>query len=354
MMSLKIYGQSEFRQSIQKKRGTMRLCQCLAGYLLVASSQAFAWGADGHQVAGAIADRLIAGSHAATQVNTILGGISLQDAGVWADCAKGIDPKKDYTYQTRGEYPKCKIYETPQMEAEMSDFVRRNDTNCALKPGAGSCHRQYHYTDVAIQHARYDRKYFGTRNDDIVGAMAAAIHALMGDPTPAPFNFKDSREALRVLVHYVGDIHQPLHVGAVYLDDAGRRVNPDAGAFDGQADTRGGGRIKLDGTGGNLHTLWDDIPPSLTVSHLNAAMLKQAKAVPETDGPVFDWPTRWADDTIVIARQAFAGLTFGNLQNGNWNATLPAEYGSTKDRIQKEQLVKAGTRLAELLRTLWP
>ncbi|WP_409362753.1 S1/P1 nuclease [Bradyrhizobium sp. CIR18] len=32
---------------------------------------------------------------------------------------------------------------------------------------------------------------------------------------------KDKKEALFVLSHLVGDLHQPLHVGAVYLDSAG-------------------------------------------------------------------------------------------------------------------------------------
>jgi len=34
------------------------------------------------------------------------------------------------------------------------------------------------------------------------------------------------------LAHYVGDIHRPLHVGAVYLDALGKPVNPNVGTFD--------------------------------------------------------------------------------------------------------------------------
>jgi hypothetical protein len=33
---------------------------------------------------------------------------------------------------------------------------------------------------------------------------------------------------------------QPLHVGVIYLDAAGREVNPDIGAFDKNSETAGG------------------------------------------------------------------------------------------------------------------
>ncbi len=334
----------------------MRLRQsllCCWFSILIASSQAFGWGPDGHHTVGAIADRLIAGSHAATEIKMILGGLSLEDASVWADCAKGIDPRKNYTYQTEGQYPECKIYETPALEAEMSDFVRRNDKNCVPKPGEESCHKQYHYTDVAIQHDHYDRNFVGTRDDDIVAAISAATHVLKGDSAPAPFSFKNKREALLVLTHYVGDIHQPLHVGAVFLDTKGKRVNPDAGTFDQNTSTRGGNEITVIGKNHNLHALWDGIPASLTVSHVNAALIKQAAAIPSTDGQLFDWPTHWADDTLGVARQAFKGLKFSNQQNGHWSTTLPAKYCKWMYDIKKKQLVKAGAHLAQLLQTIW-
>lgn len=80
----------------------------------------------------------------------------------------------------------------------MSDFVRRNDTNCSTKPGKGACHNEYHYTDVAIQHDHYDKSFVGTRDDDVVGAVVAATHVLKGEPATAPFNIKNKREALPV------------------------------------------------------------------------------------------------------------------------------------------------------------
>jgi hypothetical protein len=320
---------------------------------------AWAWGPDGHHTVGAIADQLIAGSHAAANVNALLNGLSLQDAAVWADCAKAIDPNKNYRYRSPGHYPECAIYETPEREAEMADFVRRNDHNCARKPTEESCHKQYHYTDVAIQRNQYARGLVGTRDDDIVAAVAAAMHVLKGEPAPGPFNFKDKREALLVLVHYVGDIHQPLHVGAIYLDSHGKTVDPDAGTFDSNTETRGGNQIFIathaKPTCRSLHAAWDAVPLSLTAPHISVAWLGEAKVVPTTAGDTSSWPASWASDTVMQAQKAFAGLEFSNRQGGYWTVLLPAGYSNKKmGRIKKTQLILAGARLTQLLQAIWP
>ena len=320
--------------------------------ILIASSQASAWGPGGHKTVGAIADQMIEGTHAATEVKAILGNISLQDASVWADCVKGVNPKNDYKYEPTREYPECKIFETSQRKAEMSDFVRRNNKNCNTKPEKSSCHEEYHFTNVAIQHEKYDAKFVGTRNDDIVNAIAAATHVLKGDSAPSPFNFKDKREALLLLVHYVGDIHQPLHVGAVYLDENGKTVNPDAGAYDPKTDTHGGNYILVHGE--KFHSMWDGIPKSLTASHAKPTMLKQARAIPVTTGQIYDWPIIWASDTLIEARQAFERIEFSNRRQGNWDATLPENYNKDMDTIKETQVVKAGAHLAQLLQAIWP
>src|SRR6185312_1661611 len=55
--------------------------------LIALPGRAGAWGPDGHKTVAAIADKLIAGTNAANQVQAILAGTSLEDAAVWADCA---------------------------------------------------------------------------------------------------------------------------------------------------------------------------------------------------------------------------------------------------------------------------
>jgi hypothetical protein len=337
----------------------LRALITLAFSAALVNQHALAWGPDGHHTIGAIADHLIAGSNAAKQVKVILGGLTLQDAAVWPDCAKGVDPEQNYAYTSAGHYPECAIYETPTLEDEMSDFVRRNDDNCSRQPGDEPCHKQYHYSDVAIQRDHYARGTVGTRNDDIVGAVAAAARVLKGEPTPAPFNIKDKREALLLLVHYVGDIHQPLHVGALYLDAKGKRVDPDAGTFDAATDTRGGNQIitinaSTKKKGANFHHTWDEIPASMNPSKVNAAWLVKARAVPESDRAWADWPAAWASETLGEAQLAFRGLRFGAKKGNDWTVTLPVSYSTKMNAIKKRQLTKGGARLAQLLQAIWP
>lgn len=354
----------------------MRLRQfltCCMATILITTSQAYAWGPDGHKTVAAIAYKLIEGTHAAKEVKDILGDLCLkeasadlclQDASVWADCAKGVGfdhRSRHYTYQSAGRYPECAVYENHDGEKAMIDFVARNDKNCNPDgdPGEESCHKQYHYTDVSIDHDRYDRAFIRTSDYDIIHAVVAAAKVLKGDPAPAPFNIKDKHEALLLLAHYVGDIHQPLHVGAVYLDEKGK-IYPDKGTYNPRTDTHGGNNVRFESMCKSLHILWDDIPASLTVAHLNY-LLEEAKAIPVTDGKVYDWPASWASDTIGAAKKAFEGLEFGNRQEedrhgtGQWFITkLPVNYICEMDRIKKEQLVKAGARLAQLLKAIWP
>ena len=57
---------------------------------LALAAQAHAWGPDGHHLVGAVADKLIAGTHAEQEVGAILGTLPLRDAAVWADCANNL------------------------------------------------------------------------------------------------------------------------------------------------------------------------------------------------------------------------------------------------------------------------
>lgn len=320
---------------------------------MVVIHPAFAWGPGGHRTVATLAEKLIAGSNAATQVQALLGNLSLADVAVWADCAKGVNPST-FQYEHPGKYPECRIFETSEGEAAMEDFVRRNSTNCPLKPGEEVCHKQYHYTDVAIQHQTYLLGFAGTRDDDIVAAVIATTHVLKGDPAPAPFNIKDKAEALRLLAHYAGDIHQPLHVGAVYLDAQGNEVNLDTGTFDPNTATRGGNSILVGSMKQNLHATWDAIPSVLTASHVTAAWMRSARAIAPTAGSDFAWPKRWASESVAQASLAMSGLRFGPRTGAHWTVVLPAGYSTRMRAIKKVQLTRGGARLALLLRDIWP
>lgn len=323
---------------------------CLAACFLLPTA-ASAFGAGGHMTVGSIADQLIAGTPAARQVRRIL-GTNLRTAAVWADCAKGVSGKP-LKYSGDGKYPECAVYENDASKAQMVAFVKRNLTNCLPPAGAEECHKQYHYTDVAIQRDGYAKTYVGTSDHDVVSAIAAAITVLQGGKSPAPFAISGRREALRLLAHYVGDIHQPLHVAAVYLDADGLVVDPDQGQFDPRTETRGGNDL----THGSrrLHGEWDDIGPALNADGLADGVLADARAVAPMAGELQAWPAAWAGESLAAGKEAFKDLQYSRADAaGHYQVTVPAGYSALKARIQREQVIKAGARLAQVLTRLWP
>lgn len=334
-----------------------------------------AWGPDGHQTVATIAAALIKGTPAEGRVAALLGDISLPLASVWADCVKGISPAQNYGYPSPGKYPECAALETPARIAEMADYVRRNDRQCAIGPDEDSCHRQTHYTDVAAQRSRYVLGFVGTRPDDVVGALRTAILVLQGKAPAGLPHFKSPREALLVLTHLVGDIHQPLHVGAVYLDALGRRVDPDKTGLDPSTVTVGGNSLWLIGAKPpapakpmpgapaapvaagfgpvRLHTIWDGVPDKFKPGRVNAAWVAEARKIHPNLGDPVDWPARWATQSLGQAGAAFDGLKFSARQDTHWNVALPSGYGAKADAIKRQQLTLAGARLAQVLKAVF-
>ncbi len=330
---------------------------------LLAPRAASAWGYQGHEVVGSIADQLL-NDNAKRHVKEILNFSrpQLQTAGPWADCVKSVVRDVDgFEYvvdpnHLEYEVP-CTPFKAPEARARMVDYVGRNFINCELPP-PGGCHTTYHFDDVAIQRDRYDRKYFGTNDHDLVSAIGAAIAVLMEKPAPPPFSIKYKKEALLLLTHFLGDLHQPLHVGAIYLDAAGKLIDPDAAPEDPATETQGGNLIQDQNL--NLHHEWDDIPTDIGEA-FTKELLAAAKMVPPSQGPIESWPAAWASDTILVARDAFAHLGFVPITktaplNCNWAVVFDDHdaYLRSMDAIKRKQLAKGGARLAELLNAIWP
>ncbi len=323
------------------------------------TTASFAWGADGHHTVGALADRLIAGTHAEARVRSLLGGMTLEQVSTWPDCVKGVNPGQDFAYTSAGKYPECAIFETPAGEAEMVDYVRRNDSNCPRADHEPSCHSQYHYTDEAIQRQRYRLGDVGTSDHDIVAAISAAIHVLQDEPAPAPFDIRNKREALLLLTHFAGDIVQPLHVGAIYLDPDGHVLDPASRAFDPATSTQGGNlaltiRVATNRPSELLHTTWDDIPAALHADHIDNDWLAQARAVPRTPGDIRGWSADWATESLSQARLAFAELQFEPRKGKDWTVPLTGRYDDSMAPIKKRQLILGGAHLAQALMAIWP
>ncbi|RZL32000.1 MAG: hypothetical protein EOP35_20845 [Rubrivivax sp.] len=358
----------------------------LATALIALPLAAHAWGPDGHQTVATIAAGLIQGTPTEARVKVLLGDIPLPLASIWADCVKGISPAQNYTYPSPGKYAECAPLETPARIAEMADYVQRNDRQCTMGMAEDACHRQTHYADIALQRSRYLQGFTGTRSDDVVGALRQAILVLQGKPAPGQPSFKSQREALFVLVHLVGDIHQPLHVGTIYLDAQGRRVDPDKQGFDTATFTVGGNSIYIvaatpaaptpaaptaatapasgsQGTEGpvgagfgpiKMHTIWDGVPGRFAPDRVDAAWLAEARRIHRNQGDAVNWPARWATQSLEQAGLAYDGLQFSARQGSHWTVSLPPGYNARAEAIKRKQLTLAGARLAFVLKAVFP
>jgi len=326
-----------------------------------ATVPAAAFNADGHQAIGALADKLLAGSAAAAQVKSLLGGMSLQTAATWADCVKAVSTKDGVNFVYKSDdklYPECIPFGTPKWKARNESFVQRNWSQCGSAHGTEWCHNQYHYADISTRRERYDPAFVGANDHDVVHAINAAVAVLRDQAPAAPFQIADKLEALMLLAHYVGDLHQPLHVEAIYLDAAGRTVDPDRVGYALANDT-GGGNLIYDGSV-NFHREWDAIPERIRVGGAGeAALLAGARAVAPTTGDIAGWSTQWATQTIVAGKGAFDRLRFAAnpsaARQPEWTLWQEDDtYRADADALKTEQVAKAGARLAQLLRAIWP
>jgi len=162
-------------------------------------------------------------------------------------------------------------------------------------------------------------------------------------------------QALRLIIHFVGDIHQPLHC-ATRVSSA--NVEGD----------RGGNLVKLkirqsNGTikNTNLHSYWDggigSFPPTgpnfapPPLGSIPAAVATAKRGNPATDPAIgLDNPTNfsgWADESFELAKDvAYKGITN--------NATPTAAYNRAALKVARKRVAWGGYRLAALLNSIWP
>ncbi len=308
--------------------------------LLVCSAApaALGWGDEGHRAIGAMADHLLAGTVAAQHVHALLGDESLSTASVWADAVKG----------------------------------RMNQTEEMLQfKAANPNHAVSHYTDIPFEEPAYRDDSIGATNVDVVHAIPACLLILQGKPE-AQNIFKDlsPRVALRLLAHYIGDIHQPLHVGAGYLDNT-NFVNPNG--YPGHyKDDQGANRLLFGGTN-KLHFYWDItvVQADMKLAHaetpLQYADYLLAKPAPDwkTAGPLLNRDRVWADESLALSAKVHDVTVLDeddsqldwrtNQPRPQWHIKdLSPEYIAWSQRTAEDQMMKAGYRLVATLEALWP
>lgn len=179
----------------------------------------------------------------------------------------------------------------------------------------------------------------GVTGDDCPAAPKCVVTAILNDSKIV--NSKQEKRAdrliaLKSLGHWVGDIHQPLHVS--FEDD------------------RGGNSIRVRGEcSGNLHGTWD----SCLVTHAVGPDVDEAASdlidaiTPEmkTKWSSSD-PRDWANESFAISEAAKTGYCVmhgSSCDQLEGSVTISSEYLATNEPIVREQLQKAGFRLGRLL-----
>ena len=183
----------------------------------------------------------------------------------------------------------------------------------------------------------------GLTSDRCPQAATCALTAILNDSKLVNSTHEkraDRLIALKSLGHWVGDIHQPLHVS--FEDD------------------RGGNDIPVNGEcSRNLHSTWDNCLVTHAVgsdvsdaaSELIDAMTPELKTKWSSSDP-----REWTNESFAIAESIQTGYCVMHGSSCNQpqgSVTINAEYLAANEPIVREQLQKAGFRLARLLDTIF-
>jgi len=198
----------------------------------------------------------------------------------------------------------------------------------------------WHYIDLPFSLDGTSTNGVVPESYDVVLAINMCISNLLNNSS-APTN---QATCLRYLLHFVGDIHQPLHAStAVWAS----RLTGDAG----------GNGFNITGQWSNLHSLWDSgggyVSNSwsrpLSASDQNALNAKVATA--EADYPYTPHlgipdPMDWAEEGWNVAQTvSYVDITRGT--------TPSAAYLNSATATSEQRLALGGHRLADLLNSLF-
>lgn len=344
-------------------RNAIRAVLLGAATLLAITAPAAAWDYPGHRIVGAIADFVLAARHPKTyaKVKDLLATKdadgnklvrTLSVVAVFPDCAKP------------NNVPFCG--RTPSSEEKA--YAAHN-----------AHHPDYHFTDVPIQQSKYLAGSPGTGDIDVVQMINYAVAQLRGKAPHKDGVALSNTEALWLIAHLVGDVHQPLHVGAIYFDKETcthpKHPNDVAGGVAGVASTFGGNDFQLVALArdpaappnDNLHFYWDGTAVNgamkaagLPGAEQDFARLLAAKAPAgwQTTGDPETWAAQWATEILPLARAAYTKLDLKGVKDSehgkcSWTTQITPGYGRWASERAREQIQKAGFRLAALLSAIF-
>jgi hypothetical protein len=227
---------------------------------------------------------------------------------------------------------------TAKVRAKVDAILGPNVTMASISSWADNIRRQraetgpWHYIDIPIDQTHLDMARDCAKGDCVVQAIINFRIALKNPATPAD----KRKEALMFLIHFVGDMHQPLHSSD----------NKDQGG--------NGVRVQLVGSDrpGNLHGAWD----SGILGHMGKEDDLYPSMLQEAEKNRKKWSKgtvqQWAEES----HKAAVEVTYGKLPTkpvaGTPNTTpipLDAAYEQAAEPVIRVQIEKAGDRLARVL-----
>jgi len=237
--------------------------------ILFGSTVVFGWGAEGHRVVARLAEANL-NAKARAAVLELLGG-PMADVSTWADEVR------------------------PQ----------RRETG------------PWHYINIPVDASRTSSTAFCPKEGCVSGKIDELVKTLTSST-----NREERIEALKFLIHFAGDMHQPLHAG--------------------EKQDRGGNDTKVVyfGQSFNLHRVWDTellARMDADENHLAKTLqLSRGKSRRLARGAVEDWVWESHD----VARDtAYKNLT----------VNLAGDYQQAAEPVLRLQLQRGGARLARLI-----
>lgn len=325
---------SNFLTATTAVGGTLARAVGLCAVVFYASApRALAWGCDGHKVVATIAyERL--GPKAKTAANSLLAQLPLHPAASHY-CASDGNLFVDVS--------------------TWADDIRK------VRPETAA----WHYVNLPLGTTKYDAKYCPPRKSCVVEATEKQLEILRDEKASAA----ERSMALLFVIHFVGDLHQPLHDA----DNNDRGGNCVPVTLDGAAPVEGENQSFRP----NLHSVWDVELVKKAMggkSVADFAAFLEGEFGRETDG--------WAKQKVNVAGWAVEGETmaekdvYGKLarriaieepvemkycsdDNGvgermeKFDEVVDENYEQATRAMLERQLATAGVRLAAILNGVW-
>ncbi len=182
----------------------------------------------------------------------------------------------------------------------------------------------WHYINIPLADSKIDMARECADGNCVLAKTEQFLAILKG-----PNADKDAKaKALRFVIHFIGDLHQPLH----------DEDNGDKGG-----NTR---QVMFDRHPDNLHRLWD----TGLLQHINGnpaafAAELESRITPHDQA---EWQKGSIQDWVMEGHRLAQTVAYGNLSDGN-PAPITAAYEQKADSAIEFQLEKGGVRLAYLL-----